>query len=324
MTKLEHDSESIFDLEIGQIVYLGSVPYKIERFSRGGMGFIMYLCLYDLHRTSKFSVHGNRLVVKAALGDESEYFQKLFLRELTVWAGFRNTNIVNLNEIIQIDKYWAAAMNWCHGSLRDYMKDTNSLNMKVFHHIITSIISALSYAEKCHSVLHLDLKPENVLYDKRYKPHGLFMVSDWGIASIRGELLKNTNVSTAPYSDDFSTFNEIGTLPYMAPERFLKNVKSSIGSDVYSLGVIIFELLAGYLPYDKKFDIRQQIIKHDYLQIIDRAIYDEIISSELGNLILSMMHPDPILRISNYDDLSTRLQECRTKQGIFSKIFKKS
>jgi len=195
MTKLEYDADSIFDLEVGNSVRLGDVSYKIKKFSRGGMGFIIYLCQSNSRPSEKFSIHGQRVVIKAALGDDSGNIQNLFLRELTIWAGFRNRNIINLNEIIQIDNVYAAAMNWCHGSLREYISNNEKLAPEISFYVIDSIISALSYACRNHSVFHLDLKPENVLYDKRYEPYGLFMVSDWGISSIRGELAKHANLS---------------------------------------------------------------------------------------------------------------------------------
>lgn len=176
---------------------IGDMPYIAEKSARGGMGFVMLLRM-DLGKApQRFSAHGIKVALKSVLPDAAdEEGIALFKRELTVWSAFRDPNIVWLNEILDGGRDgWIAAMDWCIGSLRDILNERKHLPLKEATDILGDVLHGVSYAYDQDQVLHLDLKPENILYNfdigrasqcSRDILHtSRFMVSDWGIASIK-------------------------------------------------------------------------------------------------------------------------------------------
>lgn len=321
MTKLEIETGSVFELEVGDQVGLGGIQYSVRGFARGGMGFILFLEKTNSFHCSKINIHGSRLAIKSVLGSSTPDLEKLFLRELTVWSGFDHFNIINLNEIVEVDDALAAAMDWCSGSLRDYIKSNGNLSISIAVHVIKSVIDALSYASKNYSACHLDLKPENVLFDKRYIPSGRFMVSDWGISSIRGELANNSNIVDQKWEDTGETLNNIGTIPYMAPERFHKGFNSSSASDIFSVGIMFFELLSGKLPFDSNKDIAMQISNSSYVDRINKILEHLKVEKRAGNLIRSMVSPDLDKRINDYDEIKSILDRLIKSKYSFTSFF---
>jgi len=320
VTKLEIKDGSLFELEIGDQVRLGDVKYSVSGFTRGGMGFILFLDRIDSLQYSKLSIHGKRVVVKSALGTSTPGLDKLFLKELVVWSGFDHFNIITLNEIIEIDDTYAATMDWCHGSLRDYLRSNGSLSVEIAVHITQSIIHALSYANKTFSVHHLDLKPENILFDMRYTPYGKFMVSDWGISSVRGDLAMNSKVLDQDLDGKGGTMNNVGTIPYMAPERFHKGFSSSSASDVFSVGIMFFELITSKLPFDGNIDVSLQILNHAYMENIERY-FSSNKNKKVFQAIHSMVTPDLSKRINDYGEIDNLLRSLISPNNSLINLF---
>ena len=275
-----------------------------------------------------------RLALKAVLPDASDKLgMALFRRELTVWAGFRHRNIIPLIEIVDAgDDGWIAAMNWCEGSLRRLLNEKGRLSVKTATNIIVSLIDGLAHAYSQDQVLHLDLKPENILYDQDLvfnenddDPFNdyRFMVADWGIASVKQPRL-NAIAGIPPTAESVQrTFNNMGTLLYMAPERFKQGVKSSIASDVYSLGMIYLEMLIGGLPFHAKMHPVQSILTARYEVDAASLLYSTDVPKSVSALILSMISFSPIDRPNDYPRLkSSIIRAAGQHLGLFSRIFK--
>lgn len=122
----------------------------------------------------------------------------------------------------------------CNKSLDKYISDESSgLEWEMRYEIVRGICAGLHYLhEECH-IVHLDLKPENILMDATMVPK----IADFGLSKIFGD--KQTRIITV---------NRPGTHGYMAPEYLIQGVVS-IKADIYSLGVIIIEILTGYRNY---------------------------------------------------------------------------
>ena len=303
MTKLTTPYESVYELQLNDEVFIGDVPYFVKEFTRGGMGLVVFLERDDarIPDSRHTHVHGPRVALKMVLSiDDDPMVPDLFFRELTVWAGLNHPNIVKLNEILQT-RYdgWVAAMDWTSGSLKRVL-ERNSVN-------------ALQYAFEAHAALHLDLKPANIL--NQIDPNRMgeakegsvrrfsWKVADWGLASVKsGALSKHPDL--AKQQANLATLNNIGTVSYMAPERFTSGVRSSISSDVFSLGLMLYEMVIGELPYQKSNpDLVSQICSHSYFSLAQFTLKKRNIPKNLVNVILQMIAPKPSARYTSYQDL---------------------
>jgi serine/threonine-protein kinase len=339
MTPLIHQRESFFDLRSKDRVLVGDMPYIVEKQARGGMGCVYLLWQDSQNAPQRMSALGLKLALKAVLPDAADADGiALFRRELTVWSAFRHTNIVWLLEIVDGgDAGWVAAMDWCIGSLRDLQKEKGKLTLKDSTNIVGAILDGLAYAYNQDKVLHLDLKPENVLYhldfgrlmnatqnpdEKDSLSQYRFMVSDWGIASIKQPAL-NRIAGMPPSSEAVKkTFNNMGTLLYMAPERFKEGFSSSVASDVFSLGMIYLELLVGTLPFRTDMHPVQSLVSGQYLKDAQSLMQRNAVTKPTMRLILRMIAYSPRDRFLEYVSLKKELiKSWRSSNGLFSKLF---
>lgn len=315
---------------------VGDIPYSVNKAARGGMGFILFLWMNsEKAPRERSSVHGMKLALKTVLPDVADREGvALFKRELTVWAALRHRHIVGLNEILDGGADgWIAAMDWCLGSLRDILNTKHRLPLKEATVIIDDILEGLSYAYMQDHVLHLDLKPENILYNlnlfRRLRKDSndpihtsLFMVSDWGIASIKQPKL-NAIAGMPPSSQSvIRTFNNIGTLLYMAPERFCQGFHSSIASDVFSLGMIYLELLTGTLPFRAEIHPVQSLLTGQYYHDARTLMMETSVPRKIRELILTMLAPLVRNRPSDHFALRVSIMKAyRGATGLLSKLF---
>lgn len=316
MTPLIHSRSAIANLSVDDEVFVGEIPYLVQKVARGGMGLV-FLLNRDHHKApQKLSVHGGRIALKTILPDFlDETSIAMFHRELAVWAAFRHPNVVALNEILDGGKDgWIAAMNCCKGSLRDHINRRKVVPLKEATDIIGDILDGLSYVYDRDRILHLDLKPENVLYDgdiyraMRHKkgPESeswRFMLSDWGIASIKQEQL-NKMIGLPFHNQAYlDTFNNMGTVLYMAPERFLRGYRSSLASDIFSLGMIYFEMLVGSLPFSMRVHPVEELLSTSYLDTAKSLLHSATIPKRIQILIMDCIAPQPEKRPSSYTEL---------------------
>jgi len=321
-------------LEPKDAVNIGDSSYVIIKVIKGGMGRAIILT-----KTSAYSYKANDLggniVLKVPLTSlSSENTVNLFKRELTVWAGFSHRCIVPLIDIIDSAECgWIAVMKRHEGSLRDLINKKTVFSLKESTLVAMSILLGLAYAFDKDKIIHLDIKPENILFDKKPststdKPNDEYAyeykVSDWGIASIKQETLIQANNSTVAIATAFHTLNGMGTTLYMAPERF-EGAASSIASDIYSLGIILIEMLTGKIPIEKDCDVSYQVYqikKEIYYNRAKEQLKASGVHSKMHEVILSMINPHLERRPSTYKTLETSLLKAyRQSTSIFSKLF---
>ncbi len=334
MTPLHHDCRTLYELRKGQRVYVGDRPYIVQKRTRGGMGFLLFLALDGTNAPKTFSVHRLRIALKSilpnALDDESA---RLFRRELVVWSGLQFGTIVGLNEILNAGRDgWVAAMNWYPGSLRDHISATGRTSLPNALHILHDVLEGLAYAYEKDRVIHLDLKPENILYDfdiDRMKRRGensfmarIFMVADWGIASIKQPQLNAIAGLPPSHEECLKTLNNMGTILYMAPERFVRGYRSSVASDTFSLGMIFLELVTGKLPFRTDCSPIETLLSSSYIPVAAALLKGSEVSAPTCRLILSMIAPKPSDRPASHAELKRSLHSAfRRTQGFFSRFF---
>jgi tRNA A-37 threonylcarbamoyl transferase component Bud32/tetratricopeptide (TPR) repeat protein len=202
--------------------------YRIEReLGAGGMATV-YLA-QDLKHDRKVAIKVLRPELAAALGHDR------FLREITTTAGLRHPHILPLYDSGEAGGFLYYAMPFVEGeSLRDRLTRDKQLPVADALQIAREVADALSYAHG-RGVVHRDIKPENILLES-----GHAVVADFGIARA---------VSVAGQSSLTQVGMAIGTPAYMSPEQAAGEQSLDGRSDLYALGCVTYEMLAGQPPF---------------------------------------------------------------------------
>ena len=202
--------------------------YRIEReLGQGGMA-IVYLA-EDLKHRRKVAVKVLRPELAEAIGGDR------FLREIEVAAQLQHPHILPLYDSGESDTFLYYVMPFVEGeSLRDKLVREKQLPIDEAVRLAAEVADALSDAHQ-HGVIHRDIKPENILLSGRHA-----VVTDFGIAravsAAGGERLTQTGLT-------------MGTPAYMSPEQAAGDQEVDGRSDVYALGCVLFEMLAGEPPF---------------------------------------------------------------------------
>src|SRR3989449_4916649 len=183
----------------------------------------------DLKHHRKVAIKVLRPELAAALGPER------FLREIDTAARLTHPHILPLHDSGQAGGFLYYVMPYIEGeSLRDRLEREGPLPLEAALRITRDVTSALSYAHS-HDVVHRDIKPENILLSG-----GEAVVADFGIARA---------ITAAAAGTLTETGIAIGTPGYMSPEQATESERLDGRSDIYSLGCMLYEMLAGEPPY---------------------------------------------------------------------------
>ncbi len=194
-----------------------------------------------------------------------------FLRELRFLLSLQHPNIVTFRAIEHTSTGRYLVMDYCEGgTLRTLMESDSPLSWEQNLRLITEVLAGLHYAHS-RGIVHCDIKPDNILLSLR--PGGpIARISDFGIARLTQEMMD----STVPEKSD-----NTGSPAYMAPERFYGQY--NIGSDIYAVGIMLFELLVGDRPFsgspaqlmsahiNQQVEIPNQVPSH-LQQVISKAL----------------------------------------------------
>ena len=202
--------------------------YTIEReLGRGGMAHVFLA--HDLRHDRSVALKVLRPELAAALGPER------FLREIALAAPLAHPHILALLDSGDADGLLYYVMPHVEGeSLRARLDRESQLPLDDTLRIGQEVAGALDYAHR-HQVVHRDIKPENILFQD-----GLAVVADFGIARAL------IGAGTRPLTQSGLT---VGTPSYMSPEQAAGDAQVDGRSDVYSLGCVLYEMLAGEPPY---------------------------------------------------------------------------
>ncbi|MEQ1693516.1 MAG: serine/threonine-protein kinase, partial [Gemmatimonas sp.] len=202
--------------------------YRIEReLGQGGMATV-YLA-EDLKHKRRVALKVLKPELAAVLGAER------FVQEITTTAALQHPHILPLFDSGEADGFLYYVMPFIDGeTLRAKLDRETQLGVDEAVHIATDVADALHYAHT-RGVIHRDIKPENILL-----ANGRPMVADFGIALA---------VSAAAGGRMTETGLSLGTPHYMSPEQATAEKEISARSDVYSLGSVLYEMLAGQPPH---------------------------------------------------------------------------
>jgi predicted Ser/Thr protein kinase len=200
----------------------------LELIGRGGMGFVFKARQPHLDRFVALKLLPDKLAKDAQ-------FAERFNREGRVLAKLNHPNIVSVFDFGQTGGFYYLLMEYVDGvNLRQAMRAGRFSPGEALS-IVPKVCEALQYAHE-QGVLHRDIKPENILLDAK----GRVKIADFGIAKLVGEDQPNVTLT--------NTGAALGTPHYMAPEQLEKPSTVDHRADIYSLGVVFYEMLTGELP----------------------------------------------------------------------------
>ena len=244
--------------------------FKVVRLiGEGGMSEV-YLVQDNLDR--QFALK----TLSANLSRDSN-FRERFKQEAKIMSTLYHSNIVQLHSYFEEDDRFCLVMEYVEGgSLKDLIRKIGPIPEERALKIFSQVAGALSYAHE-KGVIHRDIKPSNIMIGKDDE----VKVMDFGIARM-AESPGLTRTGT-----------QMGTLIYMSPEQIRDSKHIDSKSDVYSLGVTLYEMLTGKSPYDETtesdFDIREKIV---YKDLPDPSLSYPYISDPTLKLFRSLTQKD--------------------------------
>ena len=240
---------------------------------QGGMGVVYQARQINLDRLVALKILSPRLA-------QDPTFSERFLREAQTMAKLSHPNIVTVFDFGQVEDFYYLTMEFIDGvNLRDTIA-TNKISAAEALAIVPQLCEALQYAHD-KGVVHRDIKPENILIDKS----GNIKIADFGLAKV-----------LEPTPDQVSltaTQQVLGTRNYMAPEQLESPEAVDHRADLYSLGVVFYELLTGELPLGR-FALPSE--KRPY------------VSSRLDDVVMRTLEKDPGRRFQQASQIKTACQ----------------
>ncbi len=265
----------------------------IKSIGEGGMANV-YLA-YD-------TILDRDVAVKVLRGDlaDDEKFVRRFQREALSASSLSHPNIVEVYDVGDDNGQYFIVMEYIDGkTLKELLKKRGKLTVSEVVDIMSQIADGLSVAHDSY-IIHRDIKPQNIMILE----NGLVKITDFGIAmAMNATQLTQTN-------------SVMGSVHYLPPEQ-ASGKGSTLKSDIYSMGILMYELLSGTLPYrgDNAVEIALKHLKEPLPSI--REELPEIPQS-VENIILKAAAKNPKNRYSDaremYEDLVTCLEESRLNE----------
>ncbi|MEO7741897.1 MAG: serine/threonine-protein kinase [Usitatibacter sp.] len=220
--------------------------------------------------------------------EEAKRFERLFLNEASLAGKLNHPNIVGVYDaVFEGDQRYIVMEYVPGGSLKKYCTETNLLPVRQAVLVIFKMCRALDYAFQ-NGVIHRDIKPANILLSERDD----IKISDFGTAKI--------STATHTQLDGF-----LGSPAYMSPEQINEELPS-VQTDIYSLGVVMYELLTGNLPFraDNAITMINKILNEDPVPI--ETLRPDL-PPRLVEIVQKAMHKDPKIRYANWFEMASEL-----------------
>lgn len=246
-----------------------------------------------------------KVAIKVLRGDLSndEKFIRRFKREALSVSNLSHPNIVEVYDVGEEDGNYYIVMEYIEGkTLKQLLQKRGALTLTEVIDIMTQLTDGLSHAHEAY-IIHRDIKPQNIMIED----NGLVKITDFGIAmALNSTQLTQTN-------------SVMGSVHYLPPEQ-ASGKGSTVKSDIYSLGILMYELLTGSVPY--KGDTAVEIaLKHMKEKMPSIRKQNPTIPQSVENIVLKATAKNPKNRYDSaremYNDLQTALERDNEKRLVY-------
>ncbi len=268
--------------------------YVIEReIGAGGMATV-YLA-EDLKHHRQVAVKVLRPELAATLGPER------FLREIEVAAQLHHPHILPLYDSGEADGFLYYVMPYEQGqSLREKLVKEGELPVTEAVRVLRDVVDALAHAHE-EGVVHRDIKPENIMLSGRHA-----LVTDFGVAKAISEATGREKLTTAGVA--------LGTPSYMAPEQASGDPHIDHRADIYAVGVMAYELLAGRVPFGGP--TAQAILSAHITETPEPVTkHRQAVSPALAQLVMRCLEKKPADRWQSAEELLSHIEAAATPSG---------
>ena len=274
--------------------------YEIEKLiGEGGMANV-----YLAHDT----ILDRKVAVKVLRGDLAgdEKFVRRFQREALSASSLSHPNIVEIYDVGEDDGNFYIVMEFIEGkTLKQLIKKRGVLSLSETIDIMLQLLDALATAHDSY-IIHRDIKPQNIMI----KESGLVKITDFGIAmALNSVELTQTN-------------SVMGSVHYLPPEQ-ASGKGSTIRSDIYSLGILMFEMLTGKMPF--KGDSAVEIaLKHMKEPLPSVRELNPVVPQSVENIIIKAAAKNPKNRYRDVREMAADIKTCldADKQNENKIVFK--
>lgn len=275
---------------------IGNRYNVIEKIGSGGMSVVYKAKDKILNRFVAIKV------LRSEFANDEEFLNR-FKTEALAAASLSHPNIVSIYDVGEEEGMQYIVMEYIDGkTLKEFIKEIGRLSSKDAVTIAIQVCRALEHAHK-KGIIHRDIKPQNILIDE----NGIVKVTDFGIArAVSTGTIINTNLT-------------IGSVHYFSPEQARGGYVDN-RSDIYSLGIVLYEMVTGILPFDGDSPI-SIALKHIQEEVRRPTFYNPDIPRSVENIILKALQKDITLR---YQNASEMLQDLKNSlinpDGDFVKL----
>ncbi len=242
-------------------------------------------------------------VLRLDFANDEEFIRR-FRREAQSATSLDHPNIVSIYDIGEEDDIYYIVMEHVKGkTLKQYIQQYAPVEQYNAVEIMNQLTSAISHAHE-NGIIHRDIKPQNILVDD----YGTVKVTDFGIAMA----LSSTTIT--------QTNSLLGSVHYLSPEQARGSLATK-KSDVYALGIVMFELLTGRLPFSGESAV-SIALKHLQSETPSPKRWNPTLPQSMENVVLKAMAKDPFHRFASVDemqsDLMTALEPGRMNEPKFN------
>lgn len=260
----------------------------VRKIHRGGQGVV-----YQAIQTATKRMVAIKVLREGPFAGPHDHAR--FEREIQILGALNHPHIVTIHDSGVVADHYYFVMDYISGQPLDVYLAGNERSLATMLRLFSSICDAI-HAAHLRGIIHRDLKPSNILVDTEGEPH----ILDFGLAKLaEGEYGGPASAVTTV------TGQFVGSLPWASPEQVDRGAGGiDLRTDVYSLGVILYQMLTGRFPYDVTGNVRDAMESIINAEPLRPSTVRSDVNDEIDTVILKCLSKDPVRRYQSAADLA--------------------